>query len=351
MYHFLVLLQYFGIFALIVEIFYVSRQQSSKLQMALVLLLYSSLINIVGYTMEIQAGKQQVAIQATKFSYYGKPFVVFFMYMFIMEYCNLVVPKLRRNILFGICILICGLVSTNEYHHLYYSSVSYTEKGMFPHLILNHGVLYNLYNVFIAYYFIVILWAAIRKLRQTKSLIIRKQLLMILGMVLLSMLSLVLFLLHLTNGYDTTAPAYLAAAFIFERLMRKYRLFDTLTLAQEEAVNHMANGLIVIGTAGEVIYSNEEADRILNCLEQEEGKRELEDLKKLAEKQEYLFLDKCAAEDGEKHHTTEKCVYELALHDISKGENNYGQTLTMAEITDRYYYTERLQRDLRSKTR
>lgn len=308
MYHFLVLLQYFGIFALIVEIFYVSRQQSSKLQMALVLLLYSSLINIVGYTMEIQAGKQQVAIQATKFSYYGKPFVVFFMYMFIMEYCNLVVPKLRRNIFFGICILICGLVSTNEYHHLYYSSVSYTGEGMFPHLILNHGVLYNLYNVFIAYYFIVILWVAIRKLRQTKSPIIRKQLLMILGMVLLSMLSLVLFLLHLTNGYDTTAPAYLAAAFIFERLMRKYRLFDTLTLAQEEAVNHMANGLIVMGTAGEVIYSNEEADRILNCLEQEEGKRELEDLKKLAEKQEYLFLDKCAAEDGEEHHTTEKCV-------------------------------------------
>lgn len=351
MYQFFVLLQYIGIFALIVEIFYVSRQQSSKLQMALVLLLYSSLINIVGYTMEILAGKQQVAIQATKFSYFGKPFVVFFMYLFIMEYCNIVVPKLRRNILFGICILICGLVSTNEYHHLYYSSVSYTQEGMFPHLILNHGVLYNLYNVFIAYYFIVILWAAIRKLHQTKSPIIRKQLLMILGMVLLSMLSLVLFLLHLTNGYDTTAPAYLAAAFIFERLMRKYRLFDTLTLAQEEAVNHMANGLIVIGTAGEVIYSNEEADRILNCLEQEEGKRELEDLKKLAEKQEYLFLDKCAAEDGEKHHTKEKCVYELALHDISKGENNYGQTLTMAEITDRYYYTERLQRDLRSKTR
>ena len=102
------------------------------------------------------------------------------MYMFIMEYCNLVVPKLRRNIFFGICILICGLVSTNEYHHLYYSSVSYTGEGMFPHLILNHGVLYNLYNVFIAYYFIVILWVAIRKLRQTKSPIIRKQLLMIL---------------------------------------------------------------------------------------------------------------------------------------------------------------------------
>lgn len=153
MYQFFVLLQYIGIFALIVEIFYVSRQQSSKLQMALVLLLYSSLINIVGYTMEILAGKQQVAIQATKFSYFGKPFVVFFMYLFIMEYCNIVVPKLRRNILFGICILICGLVSTNEYHHLYYSSVSYTQEGMFPHLILNHGVLYNLYNVFIAYYF------------------------------------------------------------------------------------------------------------------------------------------------------------------------------------------------------
>lgn len=350
MYHFLVLLQYIGIFALIVEIFYVSRQQSSKLQMALVLLLYSSLINIVGYTMEIQAGKQQVAIQATKISYYGKPFVVFFMYMFIMEYCNIVVPKLRRNIFFGICILICGLVSTNEYHHLYYSSVSYTQEGLFPHLILKHGVLYNLYTAFIVYYFAMILWVAVRKLRQTRSPIIRKQILMILGMVLLSMLSLVLFLLNVTNGYDTTALAYLVAAFIFERLMRKYRLFDTLTLAQEEAVNHMANGLIVMGAAGEVLYSNEEADRILDCLEQEQGKRELEDLKELAAKQEYLFLDKCASENG-KHHSKEKCVYELSLHDISKGETNYGQTLTMAEITDRYYYTERLQRDLRRKTR
>lgn len=350
MYHFLVLLQYIGIFALIVEIFYVSRQQSSKLQMALVLLLYSSLINIVGYTMEIQAGKQQVAIQATKISYYGKPFVVFFMYMFIMEYCNIVVPKLRRNIFFGICILICGLVSTNEYHHLYYSSVSYTQEGLFPHLILKHGVLYNPYTAFIVYYFAMILWVAVRKLRQTRSPIIRKQILMILGMVLLSMLSLVLFLLNVTNGYDTTALAYLVAAFIFERLMRKYRLFDTLTLAQEEAVNHMANGLIVMGTAGEVLYSNEEADRILDCLEQEQGKRELEDLKELAAKQEYLFLDKCASENG-KHHSKEKCVYELSLHDISKGETNYGQTLTMAEITDRYYYTERLQRDLRRKTR
>lgn len=350
MYHFLVLLQYIGIFALIVEIFYVSRQQSSKLQMALVLLLYSSLINIVGYTMEIQAGKQQVAIQATKISYYGKPFVVFFMYMFIMEYCNIVVPKLRRNIFFGICILICGLVSTNEYHHLYYSSVSYTQEGLFPHLILKHGVLYNLYTALIVYYFAMILWVAVRKLRQTRSPIIRKQILMILGMVLLSMLSLVLFLLNVTNGYDTTALAYLVAAFIFERLMRKYRLFDTLTLAQEEAVNHMANGLIVMGAAGEVLYSNEEADRILDCLEQEQGKRELEDLKELAAKQEYLFLDKCASENG-KHHSKEKCVYELSLHDISKGETNYGQTLTMAEITDRYYYTERLQRDLRRKTR
>lgn len=350
MYHLFVLLQYIGIFALIVEIFYVSRQQSSKLQMALVLLLYSSLINIVGYTMEIQAGNRQAAIQATKFAYYGKPFVVFFMYMFIMEYCNIVVPKLRRNIFFGICILICGLVSTNEYHHLYYSSVSYTQEGLFPHLILKHGVLYNPYTAFIVYYFAMILWVAVRKLRQTRSPIIRKQILMILGMVLLSMLSLVLFLLNVTNGYDTTALAYLAAAFIFERLMRKYRLFDTLTLAQEEAVNHMANGLIVMGAAGEVLYSNEEADRILDCLEQEQGKRKLEDLKKLAQKQEYLFLDKCASEDG-KHHSKEKCVYELSLHDISKGETNYGQTLTMAEITDRYYYTERLQRDLRRKTR
>lgn len=53
MYQFLLTLQYIGILALIIEIFYVSRQHGSRLQLSLILLLYSSLINLVGYTMEI----------------------------------------------------------------------------------------------------------------------------------------------------------------------------------------------------------------------------------------------------------------------------------------------------------
>lgn len=338
---------YIGIIALIIEIFYVSRQHTSKLQISLVLLLYSSLFNIVGYTMEMSAGNQTLAMQATKFAYVGKPFVVFFMYMFIMEYCDIVVPKFRRNLFFGICILITGLVFTNPYHKLYYSSVSYTQEGLFPHLILKHGVLYNLYTAFIGYYFIVIILFCIRKFHQSRSEIARKQVLVMLGMVLLSCTSLILFLLGVTNGYDSTALAYLAAAFLFERLMRKYRLFDTLSLAQEEALDHMANGLIVLGVYGEMIYSNAEADRLLAYLEAHQ--EDTEYLKKLAQKGEYLFVDE---EAGHEHEIqNEKCVYEIALHNVSRGEHHYGQTLTITEITDRYYYTERLQHELKRKTK
>ena len=351
MYHLFLSLQFIGIIALIIEIFYVSRQHSSKLQVSLVLLLYSSLFNIVGYTMEMMARDQTLAMQATKFAYVGKPFVVFFMYLFITDYCEIVVPKFRRNLFFGICIFIMTLVFTNPYHKLYYSSVSYTQDGLFPHLILKHGILYNLYTAFIGYYFIVMVLLCIEKYRQTRSEIVRKQVLTMLAMVLLSCCCLVLFLLRLTNGYDSTALAYLAAALLFERLLRKYRLFDTLSLAQEEAVDHMANGLIVIGVYGEMIYSNAEADRILKYLTSRRQQEDLEYLKQLAQKGEYLFVDEDEASGHVHEIQNEKCVYEIALHNVSRGETHYGQTLTITEITDRYYYTERLQHELKHKTK
>ena len=350
MYQFLLILQYIGILALIIEIFYISRQHGSRLQLSLILLLYSSLINLVGYTMEMQAPNKEVAMQATKFAYFGKSFVVFFMYLFIMEYCNIIVPKFQRILFFSICIIICGLVTTNKYHHLYYSSVTFTQEGLFPHMILKHGVLYNLYTAFIVCYFFMIIFLCIHKFCQTRSSIIRKQVLMMFAMVLLSMVSLVLFLLQLTNGYDTTALAYLAAAFIFERLMRKYRLFDTLMLAKEEVVDHMSSGLVVMDIYGDMLYSNKEADQILLYLAQQ-GEDYLEKLIDQAKESQYLFIPRCIHEGEEEHQSDEDCVYELTLREITRGDAKYGKTLTMTEITDRYYYTERLQHDLKHKTR
>lgn len=350
MYDLLLILQYIGIIGLFFEILYVSRQHGSRLQTILVILLYASLFNIVGYTLEMEAKTQELAMQSVKMTYIGKPFVVFTMYVFVMEYCGVSIKKSRRNFFYAICVAIAGLVYTNEYHHLFYSSVSYTNDGLFPHLVLKHGIFYNLYSVILLYYFVGMIYVCVRKYRQNDSEIIRKQVSVLMVMVLFSCGCLALFLFNLTNGYDTTALAYIVAVFLFERLMRKYKLFDTLTLAKEEAVEHMSNGLIVVNVYGDMVYSNDEADRVLLYI-RKHGNKGIEYLEELANNSKYMFVDECSQEDGNKHADSEKCVYELTMHEIFRNENSYGKMLLITEITDSYYYTERLQNELKKKTR
>lgn len=350
MYDLLLILQYIGIIGLFFEILYVSRQHGSRLQTILVILLYSLLFNIVGYTLEMEAKTQELAMQSVKMTYIGKPFVVFTMYVFVMEYCGVSIKKSRRNFFYAICVAIAGLVYTNEYHHLFYSSVSYTNDGLFPHLVLKHGIFYNLYSVILLYYFVGMVYVCVRKYRQNDSEIIRKQVSVLMVMVLFSCGCLVLFLFNLTNGYDTTALAYIVAVFLFERLMRKYKLFDTLTLAKEEAVEHMSNGLIVVNVYGDMVYSNDEADRVLLYI-RKHGNKGIEYLEELANNSKYMFVDECSQGDGNKHADSEKCVYELTMHEIFRNENSYGKILLITEITDSYYYTERLQNELKKKTR
>lgn len=350
MYDLLLILQYIGIIVLFFEILYVSRQHGSRLQTILVILLYTSLFNIVGYTLEMEAKTQELAMQSVKMTYIGKPFVVFTMYVFVMEYCGVGVKKSRRNFFYAICVAIAGLVYTNEYHHLFYSSVSYTNDGLFPHLVLKHGIFYNLYSIILLYYFVGMVYVCARKYRQNDSEIIRKQVSVLIVMVLFSSGCLALFLFNLTNGYDTTALAYIVAVFLFERLMRKYKLFDTLTLAKEEAVEHMTNGLIVVNVYGDMVYSNDEADRVLLYI-RKHGNKGIEYLEELANNSKYMFVDECSQEDGNKHADSEKCVYELTMHEIFRNENSYGKMLLITEITDSYYYTERLQNELKKKTR
>ena len=98
MYWILLVIQYVGMAALFFEILYVSRQHSSRIQTLLVMLLYATVFNIAGYTLEMQAATKELAMQSLKFTYLGKPFIIFIMYLFVMEYCGVKLSKKKVNL-------------------------------------------------------------------------------------------------------------------------------------------------------------------------------------------------------------------------------------------------------------
>lgn len=352
MYQALLVFQYIAIIALFFEAIYVSRQRSSRMQTLLLIVMYSTMVNLVGYTLEMEAATKELAMQSLKVTYVGKPFIIYSLYLFVMEYCGVSIPKARRNIFFLISLTITILVFTNNYHGLFYSSIDFTNEGLFPHMILQHGILYNLYTAFLCYYFLGMIIVCIRKYRRHESPIIQKQIIILLVLIFFSIFCLAAYLLNLTAGYDATAIAYIVAVFFFERLMRKYSLFDTLTLAKDEAIDHMKNGLIVIDIYGNPVYTNAEAAKVLECIRKQEHRdRPIEYLEVLAANGRPLFISQKLAPELEDISGNENYVYELSLRDIIHDNANYGQMLTITENTDHYYYTARLKEEVSKKTK
>lgn len=352
MYQALLVFQYIAIIALFFEAIYVSRQRSSRMQTLLLIVMYSTTVNLVGYTLEMEAATKELAMQSLKVTYVGKPFIIYSLYLFVMEYCGVSIPKARRNIFFLISLTITILVFTNNYHGLFYSSIDFTNEGLFPHMILQHGILYNLYTAFLCYYFLGMIIVCIRKYIRHESPIIQKQIIILLVLIFFSIFCLAAYLLNLTAGYDATAIAYIVAVFFFERLMRKYGLFDTLTLAKDEAIDHMKNGLIVIDIYGNPVYTNAEAAKVLECIRKQEHRdRPIEYLEVLAANGRPLFISQKLAPELEDISGNENYVYELSLRDIIHDDANYGQMLTITENTDHYYYTARLKEEVSKKTK
>ena len=125
MYIFSLTIQYVGIAVLIVELLYILSKPASKLQITLLLMAVATLLNFIGYLMEITSGSLETALMSVKVEYLGKPFIMLCLFFFVMQYCHIDLPKLVSSFLIIINIGITVLVFTCEDHSLFYESISY----------------------------------------------------------------------------------------------------------------------------------------------------------------------------------------------------------------------------------
>lgn len=350
MHYTLLAIQCLGIGIIFYEMIHLAKQRPSKLQTLLLLIVGAILINNFGYTLEIAAPTKEIALQAVRFSYLGKPFILYLMYIFVMEYCGFSLPAWGKRILFSIAAFISILVLSSNYNTLFYSHISFTNSGLFPHLILEHGPIYKIYTCFFCFYFICMFYACIYYSRKHDSLLIRKQVLLLISMLITCILGLLIFLSKITAGYDTTAPAYIICVILLEQLIQRYKLFDSIKLAKEEAVEHMKDGLIVLNEFNNISYTNSRARELLDFVGFSE-KDPLSYIKEQIQNHQLIFVTTKFDTDCTHHDVYDKCVYEGSLREITHDDQTYGTMIILTEITDRYYYTERLQTDVARKTK
>lgn len=325
MYYLFMFLQAAGICVASFELLYVANQRPSRQQQILLILVLTMLINFAGYTFELTRNNQEEALLAVRFIYFGKPYIVYCLLLFVLEVCHVRMKDLVRYSLLAVHIFINVLVETCSYNDLFYSSISYTTSGYFPHLVLGHGIVYVVYTTLVLGYIAYITFISIRSLcrsaNEQEKTIYRR----LLSIGIVSVVMLMLYLSGVTGGYDTTLLAYLYGTVVLSRMFFRDHLFDTLVLAKELALDTMSEGFIVVNNTDHIIYYNDKAARLYPQIKDQE-ETDLIDLL-----DEYILQnDNIRIENN---------VYSVTSRLLQKDRSYLGKIYTISDITDNYFYT------------
>ena len=262
MHTFFVFIQYIGIIILVVEAFYVSMHKTSRYQQFLTLLIIALCINFVGYLLELQATTQGEALTAVKFLYLGKPYIAYAQFLFVMQVCKVKLSPKLVGALFCMHTAIVFLVLTCESHTLFYSSIEFADSGFFPHIVLGHGIIYNLYSMILVVYVIIMTAICISRRNNARRADEKRQFGYLILINIIPIVGFVIYLSGITRGYDITLLAYFIDTLLLSVLIFREKIFQTLALAKDLAIDSLAEGLVVVDNQEEVIYFNQKAKQI-----------------------------------------------------------------------------------------
>lgn len=330
MYTVLLTIQYIGIVILFCELIFVFRQKPSRLQTLMLMILGGSLINFVGYLFEMKADTLQDALTAVKILYFGKPFIAFGIFLFVLEYLKIKLPSWLVCLLALLHIMATTLVLTCENQNFYYTTIEFVEDGVFPHLKFGHGLYYILYSGLLLIYLIVMMVTCVNHLRQAESNIEKKRSMLLAAIAGVSLIGFVVFFTGITKGYDSTIPAYVISNLLMLILLMKCGILDTLSVAKDSILDDYFEGLVILDNEDNLLYFNNEARRMFPEIKEITYRPALDKIIRLCETQEKMNV-------GDE-------IYEVTGCELKKNQETYGKFYLISNITESYSYTKNLER-------
>ena len=329
MYTVFVILQVLGIIVLFGETLYLANQRPSRQQIRMLLLMIALLVNFVGYLFEIQAKTQEQALQAIKFSYLGKPIIVLTMFLFVMDYCKVRMPKWLPAVLSCCHIIIILLVLSCERHKLFYSSIGYTTEGNFRHLVFEYGPVYKIYHIGLAIYVVTMIVVCARKYIYVINESERNRLWAFFSIIAVMVVGWAGYIFNWFGGYDSTLVSYLVSVLILTVYLYKDKILETLSMAQDQAIDELSSGLVVLDRDNTVIYYNKKARELYPF-------DNINSLQTVIEELDESIIEKKNIEHDNR-------VYSVGSRLLTKQNAYFGKMYVFNDITDSFRYARNAQ--------
>ena len=326
---FLIVIQFIGMIGLFAQVLYLVNQRPSKQQMRLLILMIALLINLCGYMFEIQAVTFEQALQATKFSYIGKPISTLSLFLFMMEYYKVKLPKRLPLVLSVLHITIILFALTCDVHHLFFSSIEYTTEGVFPHLVFGMGPVAVFYYSLVAVYVILAVAACVYRFHGRIDGEKTRNLVLLFTFIVIMSLGWAGYIFDWFGGYDSTRVTYLVAVIILSSYLYKDKILDTLSMAQDRAIDELSDGLLVLDHDNMLIYHNKKAGELYPL-------DSIAALPGIIEELDECIIEKMNIERDNR-------IYEVSSRLLTKQNIYFGKMYVFNDITESFYYARNAQ--------
>ena len=216
-------------------------------------------------------------------SFYNLGFVTRFLavdcfWLLISSYCNMPVKKRAIQIAFVGTIIMASLLMSNKFHHLVYTPIGIGYDFAVPYMIMDVGILWAALSLGMVAIMLAGIWKIYRKMKVSGD-EERVRLFILMIAVLIPMLGFIVKRYVMNDRLDTVIVGFIVSSMIFFLLVRKYGMLDTVQIAREAIVENTQEGLIVVDTDYNVLYTNPVAKKFYPKIDELNTLKEKEKLK------------------------------------------------------------------------
>ena len=334
----------FGCFLAFVFLYMVIHKGNSDFKNELLLAVVCCLITLVAKSLYIVSDSEEAQIVLAKMEYLGKCFANYCAILFLIKWRNVNFSKLILRIMLVIDLVYFGIIATFDYHNLYYKNLHCVPSN----LTLSGQVLSSektpLYAFYMAFmvmelllFISIYIYSVYKKKYYFKNSRESRFLhVMMIGSFAAPLTLLILRIANVIEGDDPTPMGILLAVIFWMLAILRGGLLDTVNLAKEDIVTTMNEGVIVIDSDMNYLYSNPAADEIIKCMHKEITDDEVWQNLSIVLEQKELFFSLADKE------------YRCESFGLMDGKKVKGYLLSLVDITE-VMEQNRLMRELKEE--
>ncbi|MCR4895452.1 MAG: histidine kinase, partial [Lachnospiraceae bacterium] len=341
-------IQYICIVGMFLETWIIFRRLKNDLHAYLLMSCISALINNIGYLLELTSTTEEGFLAALKFSYFGRIWYAFFLWLFVAELVRIRVPNSVRAVLLLTHAGTYLAILTLNAHSLYYTHPQFKTDGMFARLEHGNGILHHIHIAIMLFYIVCgIAWLMIAYHRETNKVVSRRLFIVTIAVYLESVFFLIqiIGIPGLTGDYDVTILGFFLGTIFMLVAILSCDLLGTGEIARDFVIDKISEGIIAVDKLGRVQYYNRPAAELFPEL----SRIPLLSNGKLKENRSHHLLpaEISRALKEATSITVGDRIYLPEENELLYEGESFGKLYVLVDETDHYSYMEELKRQRR----